>query len=119
MIYCFSGTGNTRAAALRLAELLDEEVRCFTPEELRSPSETLITTAGNDDRRIIWAFPTYSWGIPPVVAGVMKKCRLSDSAVKATHIMLTTCGDDMAYTDRQWRRIMHSRSLTAAGAYAV
>ena len=119
MIYCFSVTGNTRAAALRLAELLDEEVRCFTPEELRSPSETLITTAGNDDRRIIWAFPTYSWGIPPVVAGVMKKCRLSDSAVKATHIMLTTCGDDMAYTDRQWRRIMHSRSLTAAGAYAV
>ena len=33
--------------------------------------------------------------------------------------MLTTCGDDMAYTDRQWRRIMHGRGLAATGAYAV
>lgn len=119
MIYCFSGTGNTRAVAARLAALLGEKLHSFTPEELRKPSDVMIDTARSDDRRIIWAFPTYSWGIPPVVAAVMKECRLSDTATHATHIMLTTCGDDMAYTDRQWRRIMHSRQLSTAGAYAV
>lgn len=119
MIYCFSGTGNTSAVAEELARISGEKIHYFSPEELCSPSEAVIDTAGNDDRRIIWAFPTYSWGIPPVVADIMKKCRLSDNAARATHIMLTTCGDDMAYTDRQWRRTMHSRRLATAGAYAV
>ena len=33
--------------------------------------------------------------------------------------MLTTCGDDMGYTDRQWRSIARRRGLDTAGAYAV
>ena len=65
MIYCFSGTGNTRAVATRLAQFTGDEVRGFTPQELHSPSDALLTTAGDRDKRIIWAFPTYSWGIPP------------------------------------------------------
>ncbi len=33
--------------------------------------------------------------------------------------MLTTCGDDMAYTDRRWKRLIAARGWQAAGAFAV
>ncbi|MBD5233311.1 MAG: hypothetical protein HDS65_03935 [Bacteroidales bacterium] len=118
MIIYFSGTGNTRVAAEKLGQLLgDADVRPFTASELRQPADAFIDCKPGD--RVVWAFPTYSWGIPPVVAEVMKQCRFGAGAQSATHVMLTTCGDDMAYTDRQWRKIMHRRGLSTAGAYAV
>ncbi len=118
MIIYFSGTGNTRVAAEELGRLLgDGEVRPFTTQELREPDKALIDSRVGD--RVIWAFPTYSWGIPPVVAEIMKGCKFGAGAQSAPHIMLTTCGDDMAYADRQWRKIMHRRGLRTAGAYAV
>ena len=119
MILYFTGTGNTRRAALRLGRLLgDDCIRELTAAELREPDRAVIEVP-EGHKRLVWAFPTYSWGIPPVVAEVMKRARIGRRASAATHIMLTTCGDDMAYTDRQWRRIMHGRGLAATGAYAV
>lgn len=116
MIIYFSGTGNTRHCAIRLAELLGESVHELSADELRDPASSVADT---DSGRVIWAFPTYSWGMPPVVAGYMANAGLSDKARQATHYMLTTCGDDMGYTDRQWRRILSKRGLTTSGAYAV
>lgn len=116
MIIYFSGTGNTRHCALALAELLNESVHELSPAELRDPSSITLDAA---DARVIWAFPTYSWGMPPVVADFMAKVRLGENFMKARHYMLTTCGDDMGYTDRQWRSIARRRGLDAAGAYAV
>ncbi len=119
MILYFSGTGNTKSAAEQLGRLLgDSDVRAMDADMLRDPASALIETEVGDDR-LIWAFPTYSWGIPPVVADVMQKAKFGHNASTATHIMLTTCGDDMAYADRLWRKIMHSRGLRTAGAYAV
>lgn len=119
MIIYFSGTGNTRHVAQCLAEILgDTDVREMSPSMLLSPEDSTIEIA-DTDTTVIWAFPTYSWGIPPVVDMVMKKVALGYNASNATHIMLTTCGDDMAYTDRQWRKNMAARNLKCAGAYAV
>ncbi len=118
MIIWFSGTGNTRYAAETLGKLLgDSDVRPFTPEMLREPDKAFIDC--DPAHPLVWAFPTYSWGIPPVVEAVMSRCRFGEGALKARHVMLTTCGDDMAYTDRQWRRIMKKRGLRTAGAYAL
>lgn len=116
MIIYFSGTGNTRYVALELAKLLDESVHELSPNELSNPSSTIIDI---HDERIIWAFPTYSWGIPPVVANYIKKVQLGASTKAATHFMVTTCGDDMGYTDKQWRHILHARGLNTAGAFAI
>lgn len=119
MIIYFSGTGNTKCAAEQLGRMLgDNDVRAMEAAMLLNPSSALIETV-EGDKRVIWAFPTYSWGIPPVVVSVMRNVNIGINASAATHIMLTTCGDDMAYTDRQWRKIMHSRGLKTAGAYAV
>ncbi|MBD5215637.1 MAG: 4Fe-4S binding protein [Bacteroidales bacterium] len=117
MIICFSGTGNTARAARLLGALLGEtDVRMLAGEELLNPCSSTVDTA---DARVIWAFPTYSWGVPPVVARYISEVQAGAGLAKARHYMLTTCGDDMGYTDRQWRRLIGSRGWTAAAAYAV
>lgn len=119
MIIYFSGEGNTRSVAAMLAARLGGEwLHELSPAELLAP-DTHPLSLPEGDTRLIWAFPTYSWGIPPVVARYMKRFRPGRGVADATHVMLTTCGDDMAYTDRQWRRIMAKRSFGTAGAYAV
>ena len=112
MIFYFSGNGNTRHAALELGRQLDLAVHELSPAELLHPDTVTLHT---NEPIVIWAFPTYSWGGPPVVARLMKHVHLDDTMTAATHIMLTTCGDDMGYTDRQWRRIMHRRGLKTGG----
>ncbi len=111
MIAYFSGTGNTRTVARQLALRLGDDI-----VEIRAYDECphLKATGG----RMIWCFPTYSWGIPPVVAGYLRKVSV-DEADKAVHHMLATCGDDMGYTDRQWRGIIRHRGWKTGGAYAV
>lgn len=116
MIIYFSGTGNTRYCALMLADILGESMHELTAAELTDPASANIDT---DNELVIWAFPTYSWGMPPVVADFIAKARMCDNMRRALHYMLTTCGDDMGYTDRQWRKLISKRGLTAAGAYAV
>lgn len=119
MIVFFSGEGNTRSVSALLAQRLDgESLHELSPAELLSP-EAQPLSLPQGDTRLIWAFPTYSWGIPPVVARYMRAFRPGRGVAEATHIMLSTCGDDMAYTDRQWRKIIGDRGFRSAGAYAV
>lgn len=116
MIICFSGTGNTALAARALAShFSNERVLMLSAEQLLNPSATILET---DDSRIVWAFPTYAWGIPPVVERFIDCVNLKCSA-SVKHYMLTTCGDDMGYTDRQWRKKMTKRGFSPKGAYAV
>lgn len=117
MIIYFSSTGNTAQAALMLAGRLgDSHILSLEGDTLLHPESVVIKSVSG---KVIWAFPTYSWGIPPVVLNFIRNVRLSRQAVAARHYMLTTCGDDMAYTDRQWRREMKRRNLNAVAAYAV
>lgn len=118
MIVFFTGTGNTRHCSQLLAEELGESLHELCTDELRKPANASLDIP-KEEQRIIWAFPTYSWGIPPVVARYIAEVKLSIRAANATHYMLTTCGDDMAYTDRQWRRILGKRGVRAAEAFAV
>lgn len=111
MILYFSGTGNTRMAAYLLGEALGEKT-----VEMDMTSEAPALTA--EGGRIVWCFPTYSWGVPPVVAEYMRTVRL-DGAERMEHHMLTSCGDDMGYTDRQWAALVRGRGWNPKGAYAV
>lgn len=119
MIIYFTGTGNTGLAACELGRLLgDSDIREMSPEMLLNPTAITISGNGKCDT-VVWAFPTYSWGIPPGVEEVMRKTPFDAAVGNAVHHMLTTCGDDMGYLDRQWRRIMKERGVKTGGAYAV
>lgn len=115
-IVCFSGTGNTLAVARELVRHLGDSITFLGVEALTEPSSFTLDSA---DGRVVWAFPIYSWAVPPVIVKLIKEMKIGDSARTARHYMLATCGDDMGRADRQWRRLMADRGLAAAGAYVV
>lgn len=116
MIIFFSGTGNSHFVADGLAEHLGEtRITELRGELLYDPLKSRLTTT---DSRIIWVFPTYSWGVPPVVKRFMLEADISGADV-ATHYMVTTCGDDIGETAAQWRRIMAKRKWKTAQAYSI
>lgn len=117
MIIYFSGTGNTALAAKLLSKALnDEPLLQLTSDMLLHPENHTLTPK---EARLIWAFPIYSWGIPLVIVNFIRKVKIAKGAKDAIHYMLATCGDDMGYADRQWRKEMKHRELKARSVFAV
>lgn len=103
MIVFFSGTGNSAYVAGYLAQALgDTEVVNLRGKALRPP----LSLHPSCDR-IVWVFPIYSWGVPPVVANYIKDVDITKDGI--THHMVATYGDDIGYADRQWNRLIESR----------
>lgn len=115
MIYYFSGTGNTKYCATKLSNILGDEITPITVAHLRSPNDARFSTS---DKRVIWMFPTYSWGMPKQIANLLEQAtfHFADDAVQW---MVTTCGDDIGLTASQWRNIIRSRDLCAGTAFSV
>ena len=112
MIICFTGTGNSAAVASLLSRHLgDDEVVMLSGALLCDASPSL-RLSGN---RIVWVFPTYSWGVPPVVADFIGRATI-EGAERAGHFMVTTCGDDVGRIDSQWRRMINRRGWNAEDA---
>lgn len=115
MIICFSGTGNSAAVASRLSRSLgNEEVVMLRGELLTDNTPELQC----DGERVVWVFPTYSWGVPPVVVGFMRRVKIA-GGTGAVHHMVTTCGDDIGRADEQWSRIAESRGWRTGGRWSV
>lgn len=118
MIVCFSGTGNTFHVASRLAEKVGTDIFMLEGTHLLNQAETALDTKSSDEI-VVWAFPTYSWGIPPVVSRFIEAFKAGKGIKSARHYMLTTCGDDIGQTDRQWRKLMARRGFKSISAFSV
>lgn len=115
MIIYFTGSGNSRDVATRLSTLLgDSDIVHLSGSVLRAPR----VDAGNGCRRVVWVFPVYSWGIPPVVEKFMSEAVIT-GASGAEHHMVATCGDDAGLTGKQWRKLMRRRGWNAVSASTV
>lgn len=115
MIYCFSGTGNTRHVAAMLARRIGHEIHEFTADELRHPEKVVIV---NNDDPIIWAFPTYSWGVPPVVRNIIHRTTYRTTP-DTRHIAVTTCGDDIGNLASMFRRDIAKAGQTPGAVFSV
>ncbi len=115
MIVYFSGTGNTRHCAKKLAEMLGDELFELTAGLLIAPMRARVVT---NDKRIVWMFPVYSWGIPPVVDNILKFARIG-TPHGAMHHLVMTCGDDVGLTHKQWRKIIESRHFNTGLTFSV
>ena len=115
MILFFSGTGNSRSAASLLGDRLSESVAELThiaPSQFKSSGE-----------RLIFCFPAYSWGVPPIVLDFIDRLpeqtvidlRLSDTPI----YMVATCGDEVARAPEMFARRLRRRSLSLRGACSV
>lgn len=127
MIFCFSGTGNSLLVARELASRTGHAVTMLERELLSHPSRHLFELSEGED--VIWVFPVYSWGVPPVVRRFIRKAKikmlagngatLSDTDASARHWMVATCGDDIGRTDDQWRQEVGRRGWAPRGAFSV
>ena len=92
MVFYFSGTGNSTFVATTLANFLGLKL-LFIPEvetdKIESPEE-----------RIIFVFPVYSWGVPPLVSRFIFELgsefweKVREKGLTVDCVM--TCGDEVA-----------------------
>lgn len=117
MIIWFSGTGNSHYVAEEIGKrLCDDNLYELRGDVLIDPSS--VTIDAKDSKRIIWVFPTYSWGVPPVVVRFIKEVNLINNQ-ESKHYMVTTCGDDIGQTAEQWRKLVRHRQWQSASAFSV
>ena len=109
MIAVFSGTGNSLYVAGLLSKKLGDEV-----VRLPMADKRLEVTDG----RLIWVFPVYSWGIPPVLKKWIDRMVIPGGH-KLKHFAVMTCGDDCGNTDRMWRDALSRHAWHGLSAYSV
>lgn len=95
MIFCFSGTGNTRWAAQHLAEATGERLIVMSDEANRD-----VTYVLSKDERIGFCFPVHGWQPPRLVRRFIRQLTLSSAQPLAAHYCyaLVTCGDSIGLT---------------------
>lgn len=100
MIYYFSGTGNSRYVAHRLAEELETEATSLVEVEEIS-----------FDRTIIVVSPIYAWLVPQIVMDFLRSLRLS---ADQRLYLVVTCGDNVGKAIE-----VVKQEMTLAGAYSI
>lgn len=111
MILYFSGTGNSRYAARRLAEQLKDEavsINTYLKEEKQGVFES--------SRPYVFVMPTYAWQMPRVVVSFLKNARLSGSR-KAYFVL--TCGGSVGNAAETARRLCEEKGLVFQGLEPV
>ena len=115
MIAYFSGTGNSRYVARRLADSLKEDTLFMTGCDPRA-----ITFKGKTFGLV---FPVYSWGVPPLVTDFIKS--LSEGFVSGLREAKTpvwavmTCGDETGDAPEILKASLEIRGLRLAGLWSV
>lgn len=104
MIYWFSGTGNSRFAALSLGASLPDSSRRITDGYLES-----------DDSRLGLVFPIYSWGIPEPVLAFIRSLPEEVKEVWA----VCTCGDETGAAPAMLRKALRRKGIALIGLWSV
>ena len=89
MILYFTGTGNSRYVARKIAEKINDEVVSINQLIKQESKDELIST----NKPFIFVCPTYAWRLPKVVTEFIRKTKFSGNN-KVYFIM--TCGEDTA-----------------------
>lgn len=112
MIYCFSGTGNSRRIANKLSETLGERIENID-------WETMPALPLSDSESVGIVFPIYAWGLPRVVCHFLEKMPGCPAGRTPYIYSVMTCGDDIGRTDRLLRKMLARKGLTLAAAFSV
>ena len=111
MILCFSGTGNSKYVAQRIADALDDAL-----VNLNDRIKASDTSSVETGERVIIVTPTYAWRIPRVVRDWLRKTELR-GAKQAWFVM--TCGSEIGDADRYNRRLCQAKGLACMGTAQI
>lgn len=111
MIVCFSGTGNSKFAAERLAATLGEVVISVN-DRLRDNDTSPIAVNG----RLIVVTPTYAWRIPRVVRDWLLKTDFS-GVTRVWFVM--TCGSEIGSAAKYNRALCGEKGFAYGGTAGI
>lgn len=115
MILWFSGTGNSRWVAEQLSARLS-----LPMTELRPSVTSVPLGISPEGSAVIWAFPVYSWGIPPYIRSIMRSLIFEGENVEnSVHHLVLTCGDDCGLAPEMWRHDIAKRGWKSGNVYSV
>ena len=107
MILYFSGTGNSKYVAQRIADALDEPL-CSLNDRIKSGDTAPVETGG----RLIIVTPTYAWRIPRIVREWLLNTTLT-GAKQAWFVM--TCGGEIGNAGKYNHALCQEKGLTCMG----
>ncbi len=114
MIFCFSGTGNTRWVASQLADATGENLVDIAAEMLVSAKSYIL----RDDERLGFCFPTHGWQPPRLVREFIR--RTTFSVTQTTYCFaLTTCGDSAGRAMSILNKELAAKGLHADATFSV
>ena len=111
MIFWFSGTGNSKYAAQRMAEALNEPLLCMN-DRIQAHDTTAIETG----ERLVIVTPTYAWRIPRLVRDWLLQTELR-GARQAWFVM--TCGSEIGNADRYNRELCTEKAISCMGTAQI
>ena len=111
MILYFSGTGNSKYVAKRIADALGDEILNLN-DRIKSGDTSPIETG----ERVIIVTPTYAWRIPRVVRDWLRKTELR-GAKQAWFVM--TCGSEIDNADKYNRELCAEKAISCMGTAQI
>ena len=112
MILCFSGTGNSKYVAQRIADALDDALVNLN-DRIKASDTSPVETG---ERLIIVTPTTYAWRIPRVVRDWLRKTELR-GAKQVWFVM--TCGSEISNADRYNRELCAEKGLACMGTAQI
>ena len=111
MILYFSGTGNSKYVAKRIADALGDALVNLN-DRIKASDTSLVETG----ERVIIVTPTYAWRIPRVVRDWLLKTELR-GARQAWFVM--TCGGEIGNADQYNRELCAEKGLACMGTAQI
>ena len=111
MILYFSGTGNSKFVAQRIADALGDEIVNLN-DRIKSSDTSPVETG----ERLIVVTPTYAWRIPRVVRDWLLKTELR-GAKQAWFVM--TCGSEIGNAAKFNRKLCQAKGLAYRGTAQI
>lgn len=111
MILYFSGTGNSKYVAKRIADALGDALVNLN-DRIKASDTSLVETG----ERVIIVMPTYAWRIPRIVRDWLLKTELH-GAKQAWFVM--TCGSEIGNADKYNRDLCAEKNLTCMGTAQI
>ena len=111
MIFCFSGTGNSRYIARRIAQASQDTIMDLNAK-IKANDHVKIQTGSN----IIIVAPTYAWRIPRAVSDWLSKTELT-GAKRIWFVM--DCGGEIGNADKYNRRLARQKRLVYMGTAQI
>lgn len=111
MIIYFTGTGNSRYVAKRIARSLDDELLCIND---RIKNESIASVDAGE--RLVVVTPTYAWRIPRIVSDLIENTELK-GVKKVWYVM--TCGDSNGNADAYNSSLSKSKRWEHMGTFRI